>query len=155
QPASPDGSVQRLGPQDADADSFRLRLDAIPPTIGRLSFCAAVDGTGTAAQIQSGCLRVVVGGQEVVRYAFTGADFGTERAIMIADVYRKGVWRFGAVGQGFAGGLAELVRSLGGTVDDDQEPAPPAPAQPAPLPTAAPPAPTAPLPTPAPAPLPT
>ena len=139
QPASPDGSVQRLGPQDADADSFRLRLDAVPPTIGRLSFCAAVDGTGTAAQIQSGCLRVVVGGQEVVRYAFTGADFGTERAIMIADVYRKGVWRFGAVGQGFAGGLAELVRSFGGTVDDENEPAPsPSPPPVPPVPPVAP-----------------
>lgn len=133
QPASPDGSVQRLGEHSGDTDSFRILLDKVPASIGRLAFCAALDGAGTAARIRSGYLRLVVGGQEVVRYPFTGADFGTERAIIIADVYRKGVWRFGAVGQGFAGGLADLVRSFGGTVDDE-----PAPAQ-APTPPAAPP----------------
>jgi uncharacterized protein (AIM24 family) len=128
-----------------------VTLDKVPASIGRLSFCAAVDGTGTAAQIRSGYLRLVVGGQEVVRYPFTGADFGTERAIMVADLYRKGVWRFGAVGQGFAGGLADLIRSFGGTVDDEPAPAAPAPAAPAPAAPAPAPAPPAPAP-PAPAP---
>jgi stress response protein SCP2/uncharacterized protein (AIM24 family) len=148
QPASPEGSVQRLGEQAGDTDSFRVILDRVPASIGRLSFCAAIDGPGTAAQIRTGYLRLVVGGQEVVRYPFTGADFGTERAIMIADLYRKGVWRFGAVGQGFAGGLADLVRSFGGTVDDEPAsppatsttppgpplPGPPPPGRPAPPP---------------------
>ncbi|MBT8224138.1 MAG: hypothetical protein HKP61_17370, partial [Dactylosporangium sp.] len=130
QPQSPDGSVRKLGAQGGDAEVFQVRLGQVEGTIGRLSFCAALDGPGTASQIQSGYLRIVVDGSEVMRYAFTGADFGTERAIMIADLYRKGVWRVGAVGQGFAGGLADLIRSFGGTVDDEPAPAPPAPTPP-------------------------
>jgi uncharacterized protein (AIM24 family) len=65
----------------------------------------------------------------VLRYPFAGSDFSAERAVMIADIYRKGVWRVAAIGQGFQGGLAELIRSYGGEVADE-----PAPAQPAPAP---------------------
>jgi stress response protein SCP2/uncharacterized protein (AIM24 family) len=131
QPKSPDGSIEQLGPQSGDTESFRVNLTSVPDKIGRLSFCAALDTAGNAAQIQSGYLRIVAGGQEVARYAFTGADFGTERAIVIADLYKKGVWRFGAVGQGFAGGLADLIRSFGGQVEEEAPAAPP-PAAPAP-----------------------
>ena len=132
-PTSPDGSIQKLGPQSGDADVFRVALNNVPSAIGRLSFCAALDGPGSASNLQSGHFRLLVGGVEVMRYDFTGADFGTERAIIITDLYRKGVWRVGAVGQGFAGGLADLIRSYGGQVDDEPPPAPPAPhAQPVP-----------------------
>jgi stress response protein SCP2/uncharacterized protein (AIM24 family) len=126
QPNSPEKAIQLLGAQSGDNESFRVTLERVPPSITRLAFCAAIDGTGSARQISSGYFRLVAGGEEVLRYAFTGADFTAERAVMIADLYRKGVWRVAAVGQGFAGGLAELIRSFGGQVDD--EPAPAAPA---------------------------
>ncbi|ONH30472.1 TerD family protein [Pseudofrankia asymbiotica] len=128
QPKSPEGSIQQLGAQSGDTESFRLTLDAVPPSIHKLSFCAALDGAGSASQITSGYFRIVVGGQEVMRYPFTGADFTSERAVMIGDVYRKGVWRVTANGQGFAGGLAELIRSFGGEVEDPAPAPPPAPA---------------------------
>jgi stress response protein SCP2/uncharacterized protein (AIM24 family) len=128
QPKSPEGSIQKLGPQSGDTDSFRATLTSVPEKIAKLSFCAAIETSGTASQLQSGYLRIVAGGQEVMRYSFTGADFGTERAIIIGDLYRKGVWRFGAVGQGFAGGLADLIRSYGGNVDDEPAAAPAGPA---------------------------
>ncbi|MET7423443.1 TerD family protein [Dactylosporangium sp. NPDC005555] len=128
QPKSPEGSIQKLGPQSGDTDSFRATLSAVPEKVAKLSFCAAIETSGTASQLQSGYLRIVAGGQEVMRYSFTGADFGTERAIIIGDLYRKGVWRAAAVGQGFAGGLADLIRSYGGNVDDDPAPAPAGPA---------------------------
>ncbi|MEV4134932.1 TerD family protein [Dactylosporangium sp. NPDC049742] len=128
QPKSPEGSIQKLGPQSGDTDSFRATLNAVPEKVAKLSFCAAIETSGTASQLQSGYLRIVAGGQEVMRYSFTGADFGTERAIIIGDLYRKGVWRAAAVGQGFAGGLADLIRSYGGNVDDEPAPAPAGPA---------------------------
>ena len=142
QPTSPDKAVTKIDPMPGDGDGFRVAVDAVQATIGRLSFCAALDGAGMANQLQSGYLRIVAGGVEVMRYAFTGADFGTERAIMIADLYRKGVWRVGAVGQGFAGGLADLIRSFGGTVDDAPAPTVPMPGMPPapPPPAMAPPA---------------
>jgi stress response protein SCP2/uncharacterized protein (AIM24 family) len=128
QPKSPEGSIQLLGAQQGDTESFRVSLNAVPPSIHKLSFCAALDGAGSARTIAAGYFRIVVGGQEVMRYPFTGADFTSERAVMIGDVYRKGAWRVAANGQGFAGGLAELIRSYGGEVEDSPPPDAPAPA---------------------------
>ncbi|MGF7237127.1 MAG: TerD family protein [Frankia sp.] len=126
QPNSPEKSIQLLGAQAGDSESFRVTLDRVPDKIERLAFCAALDGPGSAAAIASGYFRLVAGGEEVLRYAFSGVDFTAERAVMIADLYRKGVWRVAAVGQGFAGGLAELIRSFGGDVADEAPAAPPA-----------------------------
>ncbi|WP_322755085.1 TerD family protein [Frankia sp. Cas3] len=126
QPTSPEASIQLLGEQAGDIQSFRVTLEKVPAGIDKLSFCAAIDGAGAASQISSGYFRIVVGGSEVLRYAFSGADFTSERAVMICDLYRKGVWRVAAVGQGFDGGLAELIRSFGGDVEDTPTPPPPA-----------------------------
>ncbi|WP_239335381.1 TerD family protein [Frankia sp. CiP3] len=127
QPKSPEGSIQLLGEQAGDTQSFRATLKDVPAGIDKLSFCAAIDGAGAASQISAGYFRIVVGGSEVMRYAFTGADFSSERAVMICDLYRKGVWRVSAVGQGFDGGLAELIRSFGGEVEEPSAPPPAAP----------------------------
>ncbi|WKX72475.1 TerD family protein [Streptomyces sp. XD-27] len=127
QPKSPEEAIQQLGPQAGDTESFRVMLDTIPQHIHRLSFTATLDGAGQMSQIGPGYIRVVAGGEEVVRYAFTGAEFSTERAVMLGDFYLKDVWRFAAIGQGFDGGLDALLRNFGGEVAED-EPAP-APAQ--------------------------
>lgn len=127
QPASPEGAVQLLGAQAGDTESFRVTLDRIPQHIQKLSFTATLDGAGQMSQIGPGYLRIVAGGEEVARYAFTGAEFSTERAVMLGDFYLKDVWRFAAVGQGFDGGLEALLKNFGGEVAEE-EPAPePAP----------------------------
>lgn len=71
------------------------------------------------SQVGPGYIRIVAGGEEVARYSFTGAEFSTERAVMLADVYLKDVWRFAAVGQGFDGGLDALLRNFGGEVAEE------------------------------------
>jgi stress response protein SCP2/uncharacterized protein (AIM24 family) len=124
QPKSPEESVQLLGAQSGDTESFRVTLDRVPPAVRRLSFTATIDGDGRMSQVSPGYLRIVAGGEEVARYAFTGAEFSTERAVMVADIYFKDVWRFAAVGQGFDGGLAALLQNFGGEVAEE-EPAPP------------------------------
>ncbi|WP_141726502.1 TerD family protein, partial [Actinacidiphila rubida] len=116
QPKSPEESIQLLGAQAGDAESFRVTLDRIPAAVQRLSFTATIDGDGQMSQIAPGYIRLVAGGEEVARYAFSGAEFSTERAVMLADIYLKDVWRFAAVGQGFDGGLAALLRNFGGEV---------------------------------------
>ena len=121
QTASPEEAIQLLGAQAGDIESFRVTLDRIPPTIRRLSFTATIDGQGQMSQITSGYIRIVAGGEEVARYAFTGAEFSTERAVMLGDIYFKDVWRFEAVGQGFDGGLDALLKSFGGEVLEEQE----------------------------------
>ncbi|MFE3658264.1 TerD family protein [Streptomyces sp. NPDC059165] len=123
QPKSPEESVQLLGAQAGDTESFRVTLDRIPAHIRKLSFTATVDGAGQMSQIGPGYIRIVAGGEEVVRYAFTGSEFSTERAVMLGDFYLKDVWRFAAVGQGFDGGLEALLKNFGGEVAEE-EPAP-------------------------------
>ncbi|MFG3307290.1 TerD family protein [Streptomyces wuyuanensis] len=128
QPKTPEESVQLLGAQAGDTESFRVTLDRVPAHIHKLSFTATVDGAGQMSQIGPGYIRIVAGGEEVVRYAFTGSEFSTERAVMLGDFYLKDVWRFAAVGQGFDGGLDALLKNFGGEVAEE-EPAQPQPQQ--------------------------
>ncbi|MEV4681699.1 TerD family protein [Streptomyces kurssanovii] len=120
QPKSPEESIQLLGAQSGDTESFRVTLDRIPANIHRLSFTATIDGAGQMSQIGPGYIRIVAGGEEVVRYAFTGSEFTTERAVMLGDFYLKDVWRFAAVGQGFDGGLEALLKNFGGEVAEEE-----------------------------------
>lgn len=119
QPTSPEESIQLLGPQAGDSESFRVTLDKIPPQIQKLTFTAALDGAGQVSRIGPGYLRIVAGGEEVARYSFTGSEFSTERAVMLGDFYLKDVWRFAAVGQGFDGGLDALLKNFGGEVAEE------------------------------------
>ncbi|GGW32906.1 hypothetical protein GCM10010503_06010 [Streptomyces lucensis JCM 4490] len=164
QPKTPEESVQLLGAQAGDTESFRVTLDRIPSHIRKLSFTATLDGAGQMSQIAPGHLRIVAGGEEVARYSFSGSEFSTERAVMLGDFYFKDGWRFAAVGQGFDGGLDALLRNFGGEVLEEEAPAAPqapqtgaAPGFAPPAQAAAPPAfgaPAAPAPAPAPAPVP-
>ncbi|WOI62572.1 TerD family protein [Streptomyces fradiae] len=132
QPKSPEESIQLLGAQAGDTESFRVTLDRVPDSIHKLSFTATIDGAGQMSRIGPGYIRIVAGGEEVARYAFGGAEFSTERAVMLGDFYRKDGWRFAAVGQGFDGGLEALLKNFGGEVLAEEEPpAPPQAQQPA------------------------
>ncbi|MEV8126466.1 TerD family protein [Streptomyces sp. NPDC085944] len=124
QPKTPEESIQLLGAQAGDTESFRVTLDRIPQHIQKLSFTATIDGAGQMSQVGPGYLRIVAGGEEVARYPFSGSEFSTERAVMLGDFYLKDVWRFAAVGQGFDGGLDALLRNFGGEVAEDEAPAP-------------------------------
>ncbi|MFJ5301847.1 TerD family protein [Streptomyces sp. NPDC088350] len=163
QPKSPEESIQLLGAQAGDSESFRVTLDRIPPQIHKLAFTATLDGAGQMSQIAPGYVRIVAGGEEVARYSFNGSEFTTERAVMLGDLYLKDVWRFAAVGQGFDGGLEALLKNFGGEVMEEEAPAAPQPQSGAvpgfapPPQTSAPPAfgaPSAPAPVPAPQPAP-
>jgi stress response protein SCP2/uncharacterized protein (AIM24 family) len=121
QPKSPEESIQLLGAQAGDTESFRVTLDRIPSQIQKLSFTATIDGVGQMSQMAPGYLRIVAGGTEVARYSFAGTEFSTERAVMLGDFYLKDVWRFAAVGQGFDGGLDALLKNFGGEVAEEQQ----------------------------------
>ena len=120
QKSSPEGAVQML-PQSGGETRFAVDLSKMPKAVERLMFTASVD-SGAFSQISSGHLVVYVGGNggvggtELARFPFYGADFGSERAIIVAELYLKDVWRMSAVGQGFAGGLDALVAAYGGEV---------------------------------------
>ena len=91
---------------------FSVNLDALPPSIAKLVFVAAIDGAQTMRALGSSSLTL----GSALRFPWSGADFGDEKAVIVAELYRRdGQWRFGAVGQGFNGGLSALLKHFGGT----------------------------------------
>lgn len=127
QPKTPCGAIELSTPA-GDTLGFSCQLAKLPAKIDKLVFTAAIDGAASMRQIQNGHLRFLLAGQEVARFAFSGTDFQDEKAVMLGELYRKdGTWRFNAVGQGFNGGLAELVRYFGAEIiDEPSTPAAPA-----------------------------
>lgn len=111
---------------------FSVNLDLLPPTIAKLVFVAAIDGAASMRTL--GPSSLTLGSK--VRFAWSGADFGDEKAVIVAELYRRdGQWRFGAVGQGFSGGLSALLAHFGGS---EAAPAAAPKAAPAATPAAAP-----------------
>lgn len=108
--ASPEGSVRlELG---GATSRFSVNLDLLPASIAKLVFVAAIDGAQTMRAL--GACSLSLG--SAVRFPWSGADFGDEKAVIVAELYRRdGSWRFGAVGQGFNGGLSALLAHFGGT----------------------------------------
>ena len=127
QTASPEGAIKL-----ASAGTFDLDLAHVPASIARLVFVATIDGNGTMANLQSGAFTLSANGGEIAKFELKGNDYGAEKAVMVAEVYRKDVWRVAAVGQGFAGGLDAILKHFGG--EATEETAPPTAATPPPAP---------------------
>jgi len=123
QKRSPEGAIAALGQQGGDSEVFEIDLTRVPAQVDRMVFTATVDGPGSMAEAAGSHLRLLAGGQEVARFDFSGRDFAREKAVLIAELYRKGGWRVAAIGQGFEGGLSALLAHFGGT-ESDAGPAP-------------------------------
>lgn len=138
QPRHASDAVRHLGKRPG-ADSVEVDLAALEPGIERVALCASADG-GTFGQVPGLRLLLVdVGsGAELARFDMAA---GSETAYVSGELYRRaGGWKFRAVGQGYASGLAGLATDFGITVDEKPAPAPaPVPAvAPAPVPAPAP-----------------
>ncbi|WP_367124808.1 VWA domain-containing protein [Streptomyces phytohabitans] len=135
QPRHTSGAVAHLGKRrdtGAVTDAVEVRLDALEPAVERVVLCASADG-GTFGQVPGLALRLLDAGSgaELARFAMTAT---TETAFVGGELYpRQGRWRFRAVGQGYASGLAGLATDFGISVD---EPRPVREAPPGPVPRA-------------------
>lgn len=114
QPESPQGSLKMQSGTRGEK-IFQIDLDQLPGSIRRLSLASTVE-EGTFAAIDHAEITLSADGQPIASYRVTGRDFQQQRAVMLFDVYYKDVWRVGAVGQGFNGGLQALVEHYGGQV---------------------------------------
>ncbi|MGW2121976.1 VWA domain-containing protein [Streptomyces sp. NPDC001758] len=123
QPRHATGAVTHLGKRSAPGtatDTVEVDLGAVQPAVERIALCASAGG-GTFGQVPGLVLRLLDAGTgaEVARFAMAA---GTETAFIGGELYRRqGKWKFRAVGQGYAAGLAGLATDFGITVD---EPAP-------------------------------
>ncbi|MFI7671885.1 TerD family protein [Nocardia sp. NPDC049526] len=143
QPNHPSGAVRHEGkrPGPTVIDTLSVNLGQVEAQIDTIVIAASADG-GTFGQFQGLYVRVfdAVTGAEAARFDSTGAS--TETAFVLGELYRRqGAWKFRAVGQGYATGLAGLATDFGISVDDPgagqtpaaqphAQPAYPPPAQP-------------------------
>ncbi|MFJ2825236.1 TerD family protein [Streptomyces toxytricini] len=135
QPSGP-GVAHRSG-GGAGPDSVTVDTGALPPDIERVVVTASPDAAGQTFQGIEPTATVRQADTGAVIATFTPPQLGTETALVVVEVYRRGgAWKVRAVGQGYADGLAGIATDFGVSVEE--EPAAPAaqPAAPAPRPPA-------------------
>ncbi|WP_433406549.1 TerD family protein [Streptomyces sp. CA-146814] len=152
-PVAGNGSVQLLGKTptaDGSEDRISFDLDAVPQEIDTVVVAASRYGGSRFGELDDLRLTLADGaGDGLVRFAVEEAD--EVSAVIFGELYRRsGEWKFRAVGQGYASGLAGLATDYGVDIDDDAaeeaeeeaeglvEEAPSAEAEPPPQPAAAP-----------------
>jgi stress response protein SCP2 len=131
QPRHPNGAVRHVG-KAGTKDTIEVELTRLPADVERVVLAASADG-GTFGRVPG--LRLVVSdlasGAPLAEFAITATD---ETAMVSGELYRRsGKWKFRAVGQGYASGLAGLATDFGISVEDEQ-PAPQVAAAPPPPP---------------------
>ena len=143
QPRHGSGAVEHVGATaGTGSDAVRVDLGRVEADVDRIAVVASADG-GSFGQVQG--LTVTVEGVDGTAVLDAALQGDTETAFLTGEFYRRGGdWKFRAVGQGWAAGLAGLARDFGISVDDDGGDAAPASstasAPPATPPVAAPPA---------------
>ncbi|MFF3286034.1 TerD family protein [Streptomyces sp. NPDC003023] len=121
---SPDRSVEHTGDNltgegEGDDESIKVNLTAVPSDIARIVFPVSIhDATSRGqsfGQVRNAFIRVVnqADGVELARYDLS-EDASTETAMVFGELYRNGTeWKFRAVGQGYASGLAGIASDFG------------------------------------------
>ncbi|MER7757485.1 TerD family protein [Kitasatospora sp. NPDC097643] len=141
---SPDGSVRHQGNEvggNGDREQIEVRLTEVAAEVEKVVFAVAIYEAArrrqTFGQVRGAYIRLTDqdGGAELARYD-VAAEAGSETAMVFGELYRHGAdWKFRAVGQGYATGLAGIATDYG---VDVLQPAPTAPAPAAPAPALAP-----------------
>lgn len=121
---SPCGSVQhtgdnRTGAGEGDDEAVMVDLTRVPADVQKITFTVTIHEAEQRrqnfGQVSNAFIRLVNAetNTEVARYDL-GEDASTETAMIFGELYRLGSeWKFGAVGQGYAGGLAAMCRQYG------------------------------------------
>ncbi|GAC02437.1 putative tellurium resistance protein [Gordonia namibiensis NBRC 108229] len=121
---SPDGSIEHTGDNltgegEGDDESINVDLAATPPEVDSIVFPVSIYDADARSQsfgqVRNAFIRVVnrANGAEIARYDLT-EDASTETAMVFGELYRHGSeWKFRAVGQGYASGLAGIARDFG------------------------------------------
>ena len=121
---SPDGAVQhqgdnRTGEGDGDDEQVKIDLTKVAADVKKLVFAVTIHEAESRKQnfgmVSNSFMRVVNNdnGAEIARFDLS-EDASTETAMIFGELYRHGAeWKFKAVGQGFAGGLAALATQHG------------------------------------------
>ncbi len=121
---SPDGSIEHQGDNltgegEGDDEVITLNLVNVPPSILSVVFAVSIYDAESRqqsfGQVRNAYIRVVnlANDVELARYDLT-EDASVETAMVFGEVYRHNQeWKFRAIGQGYASGLAGIARDFG------------------------------------------
>jgi tellurium resistance protein TerD len=122
--ASPDRSVEHSGDNltgggDGDDEQIKVNLAAVAVQVERIAFPVSIydaEKRGQSfGQVRNAFIRIVnqADNRELARYDLT-EDASTETAMIFGELYRHGPeWKFRAIGQGYASGLAGIATDYG------------------------------------------
>ncbi|MEU2612118.1 TerD family protein [Micromonospora sp. NPDC007271] len=121
---SPDGCVEHTGDNltgdgDGDDESINVNLAGMSTEVDQVVIAVSIydaDVRGQSfGQVRNAYIRILnqTDGNELARYDLS-EDASTETAMIFGELYRHGGdWKFRAVGQGYASGLAGIARDFG------------------------------------------
>lgn len=121
---SSDGAVEhtgdnRTGSGDGDDESLMVTLSKVSPEVAKIAITVTIHDAEARSQnfgqVSNAFIRVVNNDTqaEVVRFDLA-EDYSTETAMVFGELYRhNNDWKFRAVGQGYAGGLAAMCQQYG------------------------------------------
>jgi tellurium resistance protein TerD len=121
---SPDGSIEHQGDNltgegEGDDEVINIDLKSVPPqaasVVITVSIYDAEARRQSFGQVRNAYIRVVnlANDVELARYDLT-EDASVETAMVFGEVYRHGgEWKFRAIGQGYASGLAGIAKDFG------------------------------------------
>ena len=121
---SPDGTVEHTGDNltgegEGDDEQVKVNLAGMAAEADKIVFTVSIYDADSRSQsfgqVRNAFIRVVnaADSKEIARYDLS-EDASTETAMVFGEVYRSGGdWKFRAVGQGYAAGLAGIARDFG------------------------------------------
>ena len=121
---SPDGTVEHTGDNltgegEGDDEQLKVDLAGMAPQVDKIVFPVSIydadNRRQSFGQVANAFIRVVnaTGEAEITRFDLT-EDASTETAMLFGELYRRGSeWKFRAIGQGYASGLAGIARDFG------------------------------------------
>ena len=121
---SPDGTVEHTGDNltgegEGDDEQVKVNLAGMATEADKIVFTVSIYDADSRSQsfgqVRNAFIRVVnaADSKEIARYDLS-EDASTETAMVFGEVYRNGAdWKFRAVGQGYASGLAGIARDYG------------------------------------------
>ncbi len=124
-----DGAVVHQGDNltgegEGDDEVIIIDITKMPEEIQKVAICVTIhdaeERRQNFGQVSNAYIRVAkienefdTQGVEALRYDLE-EEFSIETALVVCEIYKhKGEWKFNAVGSGFEGGLAALVRNFG------------------------------------------
>jgi len=121
---SPDGTVEHTGDNltgegEGDDEVIKVNLAGMAPDVDKIVFPVSIYDADARrqsfGQVNNAYIRVVneADNRELTRFDLS-EDASTETALVFGELYRRGgEWKFRAVGQGYASGLAGIARDYG------------------------------------------